>query len=387
MNRSFRLLLPVGMVLTAACNFNVPFDPSQISQPIDNLVNGINDVIDDSLADPLGAKPFPVLIGGDNQRVLYATNLTDSRINFPGPTNDIVVPGFTGPSNLYQFASRQRDLIRPLIPGGTFLGLTTDGEYVAFVSASGEPDPGLRVLASRVESLELETIYNDAFESLAVLPLQLALSDGRLVFALYDQNNDSYRLRVEDLTGAEPTLELELVELGGFELRGDRLVYVARDEFGFVNVVVRDLATNAEATIAENIRVDSTFEVAIAVAANRVVWSAPASGDSTSRVSSYDLTDGTTRTITESAVGTLSGANDEYFLTQEYIERLPQAADLYKVRRYDENGNTKVLAEFRADGLAGQTRVVGDRAAWVNPDREVVLAPLAGGDRTIFEPF
>lgn len=387
MNGMIRLLLPVGIVFTAACNFNVPFDPTQISQPVDNLVNGINDAIDNALADPLGAKPFPVLIGGDNQRVLYATNLTDTRINFPGPTNDIVLPGFTGPSNLYQFASRQRDLIRPLIPGGTFLGLTTDGEFVAFVSASGDPDPGLRIVASRVESLELETIYNDAFESLAVLPMKLALSDGRLAFPLFDENNDSYRLRVQDLTGAEPTLELELAELGAFELRGDRLAYVARDDFGFVNVVVRDLATDAEATIAENLRVDSPFEVAIAIAANRVVWSVPSSGVSTSDVSAYDLTDGTTRTIAEAALGSLSGANDQYFVTEEYVVRLPQAADRYKVRRYDENGNARVLAEFRADGLAGQTRVVGDRAAWVNPDREVVLAPLAGGDRTIFKPF
>ncbi len=55
--------------------------------------------------------------------------------------------------------------------------------------------------------------------------------------------------------------------------------------------------------------------------------------------------------------------------------------------RYDADGKRKKLAEFNADGFAGQSQILGGRAVWVNPDRRIVIQPLTGGDRKIFRPF
>lgn len=88
----------------------------------------------------------------------------------------------------------------------------------------------------------------------------------------------------------------------------------------------------------------------------------------------------------DGVTGELAGASDTHFVTAEYLEEFAAPMKV-RVVRYDAGARTKKLAEFRADGLAGQVRAIGNRAAWVNPDREVVLAPLAGGDRTAFKPF
>lgn len=83
----------------------------------------------------------------------------------------------------------------------------------------------------------------------------------------------------------------------------------------------------------------------------------------------------------------MAGAADEYFVTEEYTSSGRSGVERIVVRQYDQAGEEKRLATFRADGLAGQTQIIGDQAAWVNPERRVTLAPLSGGGRTQFRPF
>ena len=95
------------------------------------------------LEDPLGTEPFPVIIGGDDAQVFYATNLGDITFRFPGMAYDSVLPGFLGPSNVYQFTKKAPELIRPLVPSGAtrptaMARLVTDGRYVAYVSSLSE---------------------------------------------------------------------------------------------------------------------------------------------------------------------------------------------------------------------------------------------------------
>lgn len=376
-----------GLVFVCGCNFNVPVDPSDLFQPIDNLIDDIDNTFNDLVTDPFNSNPYPVLVGGDNARVYYTTNIGDTRINFPGATSDVVIPGFAGPSNLYQFASRRRELIRPLIPGGSFLGLATDGQRIAYISVSDLENVNQKIVVADVNSLESEVIYDEiADESTKVLTSDLAMDDGRLAFVLINVDDASQRLRIEDLTGLEPATELEARSFWRFQLRGDRLAYVAESEGGTVDLLLRNLSTNETAVVAPGLRAEFPVDVQLALTDNFVVWSEPNFEDS-DRVMAYNIVDGTTTVWADSVIGILAGANDEHFVTEEFVERYPDAANKYKVRRYDLNGSVRVLAEFRADGLAGQTTVIGDRAAWVNPERKVVLAPLAGGDRTIFEPF
>lgn len=375
-----------GLVFVCGCNFNVPVDPSDLFQPIDNLIDDIDNTVDDLVTDPLNSNPYPVLVGGDNARVYYTTNIGDTRINFPGATNDIVIPGYVGPSNLYQFASRRRELIRPLIPTGSYFGLATDGQRIAYIAVTDSTEISKQLIVADVNSLESEVIFvqylDDTTDNLGS---GLALDDGRLVFVLSNSEQGS-RLRIEDLTGIEPAIEIEADTFRDFKLRGDRLAYMVVSEAGTNDLLLRNLSTNETTVVALGLRVNYSNDARVELTDNFVVWSEPNFEDS-DRVMAYNIVDGTTSVWADSVVGILAGANDEHFVTEEFVERYPDAANKYKVRRYDLNGSVRVLAEFRADGLAGQTTVIGDRAAWVNPERKVVLAPLAGGDRTIFEPF
>ena len=55
--------------LATACNFNVPFDPAELVRPIDEALNSLQNGLEGALADPFGTRPFPVLVGGDGERV------------------------------------------------------------------------------------------------------------------------------------------------------------------------------------------------------------------------------------------------------------------------------------------------------------------------------
>jgi hypothetical protein len=377
----------VALAFATACNINAPVDPANVVRPIDDLINTVDRTIDNLLTDPLGTKPFPVLAGGDNQRVFYTTNLGDIRINFPGPTNDAVIPGFVGPSNLYRYEAKRRELIRPLIPGGSFLGLASDGQRIAYIAITDLNTLNKQVVVAEVNSLQSRVIYDDTHdESTKVLTSQLALSNGRLAFVLVNVNDGSERLRVEDLIGIEPTLEIEADAFWRFNIRGDRLAYIAASTDGTVELRLHRLSTGESTVIASSIRAEFPIDVRLTLTDNLVVWS-ETTFTGTSRVMAYHVVDASTRVLADSAVGVLVGANDEFFVTEEYVVRFPQRPNLFKVRRYAHDGQVRVLAEFRADGLAGQTTVLNDRAAWVNPERKIVLAPLRGGDRTIFAPF
>ena len=112
-------LLAAALVLSGltGCDIDVPLDLAGLARPIENAIGDVLTGVEQALADPLDANPFPVLIGGNSARVFYATNLTDIRLRFPGPLNDIVLPGVFGPSNVYEFdtATKRRKLIRPLV--------------------------------------------------------------------------------------------------------------------------------------------------------------------------------------------------------------------------------------------------------------------------------
>jgi hypothetical protein len=374
------------------CNVNVPFDPATVLQPIDDAFQEAQQFIEGAVADPLGAKPFPVLVGGDSERVFYATTLTDVRLNFPGPTSDFIIPGFSGPSNLYKFEDRQRDLIRPLVPGGAFLGMATDGRYVAYVAIEDVELLRFSVRAVEVNSLTEQVVFDpSAEEGLFFLPpfvlgQVLDVSEGRLAFALFDEENVVPRLRVVDLTGVEPTLEFDTGRIESFDLLANRLAYSETEENGDARLVLKNLSITDDG-LTEIAHFDpSEYDVPVFQSNNGVVWS-EGSHEGLVRVMRYDVPTGTTRVWADAASGVLTGASDDFFITEELVERYPQNPNQIVVRRYSADGQVRVFARFRADGLSGQSLVIGLRAAWVNPERKIVLAPLGGGDRTIFQPF
>jgi hypothetical protein len=374
-----------GLALWVAlpgCSVNVPFDPASSLSGLDSVLGTLQEGFADAVADPLQARPYPVLIGGDSQKIYYATSLTDIRLRFPGPTGDVVLPSLAGPSNLYRYADKQRELLRPLIPAGAFVGLATDGRFLAFlrVDASVEP-PALRIVASDLIGTNERVVFDPVSAGATLASADLTLSAGRVAYAIEDDSGQ--RVRVEDLVGVEPAREIESEGFYSVALSGERLAYVSGSG-GVYSIVLRDLATDAELVLAS--RIASVAPPRVLLTANQAVWSEPLDG-ATQRVWAYDFPTGETRVRADAVRGRLVGGSDEYLLTQESIRDGFSRPERIRVRRYDPQGREKQLAEFRASGLAGQARILGDRAVWVNPERRVVSAPLAGGDRTIFAPF
>lgn len=389
------LSVVAALAWVGACDVNVPFDPAGAFAPIDSTIDRIENQIDNALADPLGAKPYPVLIGGNEARVYYATNLTDVRLNFSGQTNDVVFSG-VGPSNVYHYdvSRKERELLESLVPAGASAELgrvATDGEFVAYQAAPGDAEvldasifEPSRIVAGRLRGLgDARVIADEAVDdSIDILP-GLTIGDGRLVFSYSETSADVDRLRIVDLYDEAPDIEIEAEWFGSFTVRGDRLVYSAKTIDGDAVVVLRDLTTDEE-TILDEKGAAVVFELALAD--NSVVWAEYGSGD-TQRVWRFDIPTGVERLWVDGVAGRLAGASDEFIVTEERVYRLPQAADKLVIRRYDADGRMRELASFHADGLAGQTRVFGSRVAWVNPERRIVLAPLAGGDRVAFRPY
>ncbi len=391
MRRLHHAALPglLGLLTNAACNVQVPVDPANLFAPIGDAVDAAQDAIAGAVADPLGSKPFPVILGGDETRVFYATNLGDVRLNFPGPTNDVVFPGLLGPSNLYRFqqSPRERELLQPLIPAGTYTGLATDGRYVAMLRVLDLAEYRLSVEVLDLATRQTRVLFDPTVEpEYSPAPFGLKVDGGRVTFLLTPVRRGPELLRVVDMTGAETALEIEADRIGPFVLRGDDLAFVLQDEGEAAALLLRDLSTGEELVIDAAIRVSYAGEVRLVSSPNRIVWAQP-DGAGHWRISAYDLATGLTTVIAESAGGLLAGATDSHVITEEIVEPQGNSAARIRVIRYDASGRGQKLAEFRADGLAGQTTVLGGRAAWVNPDREIVLAPVAGGDRTAFRPF
>jgi hypothetical protein len=388
--RTANLIRFIGLgflVAAAGCSVTLP-SGAGLFGAIDEAFRDAEAAIADAVADPLGAKPFPVLIGGDASRLYYATSLTDIRINFRGPVNDVVIPGFAGPSNLYKYENNKRQLILPLIPGGAFAGLSTDGRFLAYVSTPVLDLTAATLSVLDVSQLSHRVLFESDAENILGLPLRVAVDAGRAAFPYYAMDRGVTVLRVVDLTRADPNLEFEIPGSFGslFGMRGNRLAYLTAQDEPTASLILHDLATGDEVLIATGIRTPYNEYARLVLTDNAVVWSEPSSATS-SRVIRYDVPTGLTRVWADGVVGQLTGATDTAFVTEEYVDRWPRRPNQIVIRRYQEDGRSKKLATFRANGLAGQSQVIGNHAAWVNNDREIVLAPLTGGNRTIFRPF
>ncbi len=384
-----RTILAVSVLLASmntGCGIDVPVDPASFFAFVNNATGRLDNVFQDAVADPFGVDPYPVLIGGDSARTFYATNLTDTSINFSGRSNDIVIPGFTGPSNVYRFTQnpRNRELLRPLVGGGSFFGQATDGRYIGFIAFEDLQAFDLTIRVTDLFGGEDRVIFEDG-ASRSLIPAKLFISNGRIAYQLVETVSDRHVLRVDDLSGVEPSVEISAERIGAFALSSDLLAYIADTSSEVVSLELRDLGTGITTTLDPALRSNSIFNAELFIANNRIVWSEQ-DGPGVSRVTAYDLVNDSTTVLADGVIGHLVGATDTHFVTEEQYTR-DNGVNRIRIRRYDEDARMRVLADFRADGLAGQTRVLGDRAAWVNPDRKVVLAPLDGRDRAIFRPF
>lgn len=397
------LLAAAPALVLAACNADLNSDPSGLFTPFSDAMNNIERRIQQGLADPLDSDPYPLLIGGDDVRVLYATNLGDIRLNYKGNTNDVVLPGFIGPSNLYEHRNGRRELIRPLIPSGAFGGLASDGDWIAYIWDTDlqNADSPLQVVVGQIGAL-LDDVFvfeedlsGPIYERLATN--SLVIDDNRLAYLVQrtDLGSDGEEaeaqtiVRIHDLTSGAPG-EVREIALGmfamQFALRGDALAYLSLNaDLTAFQLTLRNLDTGESQAIEEHTRAVDQDDV-VFLTLNSLVWSEPTSGGLI-RVNRFDLVSGEQSVWADSVVGRLVGATDDFFITEERVENFPDEANRIVVRRYNAEGVVTKLADFRADGLAGHSRILGNRAAWVNPDREIVLAPLGGGDRKQFKPF
>ncbi|MCB9854022.1 MAG: hypothetical protein H6819_13050 [Phycisphaerales bacterium] len=381
-----RLILPaLGLSIllqSAACDQQAL---NQLQRDFANLIE-----------DPLDTNPYPIIIGGDDANVFYATNLADIPFKLDGQKNSYVIPGLLGPSNVYEFTKNKPELIRPLAPSATGFvqRMVTDGEFVAYVNVGFDAES---------EQITLDTVVSeDLLISPIVLPTtvvdvsgnssqfilpDLKIDAGRLAVILADTQTELTSIRIVDLFAGSADIEFEVgSSLISADLSGNRFAYVALVNNGVV-VALRDLATGESTILPEGNVGSGPFVTDVYLTPNSVVWSQYASPDLI-RVSRYDIPTGQTRVISEGLVGRLAGATDEFLLTEEYVYRNDNGkADLIKVRRIANDGKEKKLGEFKANGLAGQARVIGNRAVWVNANREIVIAPFDNRDRNSFKPF
>ena len=395
--RKLRLsLLGLGaaLIVCVGCTLNVPGLPTGPINDIQDFFEGLERQVENAIEDPLGNRPYPVLLGGNTQRLFYATNLGDTRINFPGRTNDIVLPGLLGPSNLYELADKERELVRPLIPAGALVALRTDGATVAFLTVTRLETPiQLQLLAAPVDlasaAFDTQVLWDSdtADAGATIAPYLLAVSDRRAAFVTTDTTGDfrEDRLRIVDLTGLAPDVEISGASFEGVALERDRLVTVETDDAAGAYVVTLRNLTDDLATVLAELRATNFQSPNAFITNNTVVWDeVDAAGNA--RVLQYDIPSATTTVWADAVVGRLTGARDDFFVTEDFIEVRP-TTERIAVWRYNSDGVGKKLAEFRGDGLAGQATIIGDDAVWVNPERRIVLQPLAGGDRKIFRAF
>lgn len=381
-----RIILPAlglsMLLVSAACDQQAL---NQFQRDFQNLIE-----------DPLDTNPYPIVIGGDDANVYYATNLADIPFKIEGEKNSFVLPGLLGPSNVYEFTRNKPELIRPLAPSATgfIQRMVSDGRFIAYVN-----------VGYANEQITLDTVVSeDLFRSGTVLIFQetvvdvsdngsqfiipdLKIDSGRLAVILADEQTNLTSIRIVDLFGSDADIEFEVgTSLISADLNANRFAYAASIDQGVV-VVLRDLATGDATTLPDGNVASGPFVSDVCLTPNSVVWSQYASPD-LSRVNRYDIPTGQSRVVSEGVLGTLAGATDEFLLTEEYLYRAEDGkADLIRIRRIDMDGKVKQLAEFKANGLAGQARVIGNRAVWVNAERKIVIAPFDNRDRNAFKPF
>ncbi len=378
----FGRLLPSVSVLVllafaSGCLLDAPFDPANVLGRAESLVAGAADRIDDIVEDPFDARPYPALIGGDDRRLFYTTNLTDIRVRFPGPTNELVLPGLLGPSNVYALQNGQRELLRALVPGTQIFGLDTDGQAIVYAEiVVGEDTSFSRVFHD--DGLTTREVF--ATEGI-VLPRGLRLENGRVVVAVV---SDASRLYLVDLLKADAPPERIADASRLFAVSGDRLAYVTEDENFASTIHLRDLATGRERIVAEGIRTWTTIGVRPLFAGDLLVWGETVA-DGVVRVRAYDPATDTIEVWAEAVAGELAGATERFFVTQE--RRVRERSDKIVITRHEmDTGRSRQVADFRADGRAGQARVIGNRIVFVNDERRIVTVPLDGGERRSFGP-
>jgi hypothetical protein len=386
MNQRVAWLATVGMLMVAGCTWNVPFDPAGFFGSLGDTLANLGEELTSALDDPLGSKPFPVLIGGDSERIFYATNLGDTRINFPGPTNDLVIPGFFGPSNLYKYEAGQSTLVRPLIPSGVFSAVATDGEYLVY-GVSGEEGVLLpnQLVADRLDVAEQRVLFDASAVGSDAYVGSPIVDGGRVAFMVGDgAATPGAWLRIEDLEGAQAGREIETGFRFVFDLRGNLFVYeLYHDELS--ELILLDLTTDETLTLAGDLP-SGTFIGNVFFTNNRVVWSERGE-DGVTRIVAYELASGATSVWADAVSGRLTGATDDHFLTEEYRLGSNNITERIYIRLHEVGGRVRNLADFRADGLAGQSRILGDRVVFVNAQRRIVIVPIYAGERTSFKPF
>lgn len=368
------LLIPT--LTMAGCTLEAPFDPADAGSNLFGFLNQVGRKVENAVRNPFDQKLNPQLLGGDSTRIFYATNLGDVRITFPGPTNDWVIPGLLGPSNLYVHHNGERRLLRPLIPAGVLSRLDFDGESVVFVLSEnvGTPDFTERVIVSR-SILGHFTLLEAPLADGAFIT-DLAISGGRvavLLASLADGVSDE--LRLYDLSNPDTPILFTAQRIEQIALRGDRLAYIADGQ----RIVLHDRITNTTTEIPAG---DQPADLALTD--NHIVWG-QARPNGSRAVYAYAIPTGILTLWADAVDGRIAGASDEYFITETATLGRNDRTWRIMIRRYDAAGAVKTLADFRADGLAGQTMVLGDRVVFVNADAKVVVVPFQGG-RFNFQP-
>lgn len=375
MSRTALATLLALVAALPACTVDVPFDPATLLLP-----GGLSDGLlkfGQQLEDPLNNQPAPVLLGGDGERIFYATDLTEVDIRFDGPTNDIVLPGFRGPSNVYVYEDGERSLVRRLVPSGALWRLVTDGQNIAYVRTRGldsdERQFDLILNGAVVASLEPD---DDAYFA------DLALVEGTLIAMVQSLGEDANsRLHVFDADSGEERFLLTAAVVSPLSLLGDQLVYW-KSSGALYRLVGFNVVSGENVTLAET----TSLPLDVYQSAGRIVWSENIDFEHV-RVMALDRASGQVATLMDIISGRLAGATDTVFVSEESFTADNGVTGRLAIRRHDADGTVAELADIRDDRRAGQTFVAGERAVFVNDDQKIVVVPLNGGERFNFSAF
>jgi hypothetical protein len=331
--------------------------------------------------------PVVEVLGGDNDAFFYTVD-REAR----------------GSKDLYRYdlATNQRQLLRSL-PNHLFSLTATDGRYVVFTQGESTPVQGIdfpradSVVVSDLDTADEWVLFEGAGGPLEERGAydnvyQVAVEGGRVAYmtshAVPGEVVD--RLVVEDLTGREPVRRSESVLMHELHLRGDYLAYTASNHSP-TRIILHDFTTDKAITVAEDVStaIDSVY---IELAQDAVVWAVEdwegPSETAISEVYVYDIRTGETQLWAEQVPGNLRGATREYFLTVEgTLGFLFGTPGPITIRRHDREGHAVKLDEFPFTAGTGGAHVIGDWAVWTNETWQIVLEPLAGGDRRVIDPF
>ena len=272
----------------------------------------IQEDLEDFLADPLGIRPFPVIVGGDSERIYYATNLSDISVNFPGPSNDLVIPGFYGPSNLYKYEDKQREMIRPLVPAFVFGASTTDGFHVIYLRNSLPGQEGnLQLVACDIVWSEPWVLFDAAESDPNSYVGEPVISSGRVAFVISAYDEANAVVRVVEVTSGEVICEIEVGWWSNLDLKGNLLAYQVQPDEGPEQLFLLDLASGDEALLLSELPLSNTIR-SVHITDNKVVWD-EWTGSSSAGIKAYDISSGTTETWIDAISGTAHRCGRQVF--------------------------------------------------------------------------